>query len=129
MDKGSKAFSEARRIIQGEKDRLASKIVEMAETAIPDYKSICEALELPLESLYGRVALADMLLNIDSSRGLRKILSYLGRHQNNRKHYNRRMRMALEGLSIAYYKRFKVTAKEQVELLKAIRRLVACGPA
>ncbi|MEM4297893.1 MAG: hypothetical protein QW815_05960 [Nitrososphaerota archaeon] len=26
--------------------------------------------------------------------------------------------MALEGLSIAYYKRFKVTAKEQVELLK-----------
>ncbi|MEM4297894.1 MAG: hypothetical protein QW815_05965 [Nitrososphaerota archaeon] len=72
LDKGSKAFSEAGRIIQGEKDRLASKIVEMAETAIPDYKSICEALELPLESLYGRVALADMLLNIDSSRGLRR---------------------------------------------------------
>ncbi|MEM0481291.1 MAG: hypothetical protein QXM16_00150 [Nitrososphaerota archaeon] len=68
-----------------------------------------------------------MLLNIDFKRGLRKILSYLGRHQHNRRYYNKRMKIALESLSIAYYKRFKVSAKEQVELLKTIRRLVAGG--
>lgn len=125
----SKAFNEARRLIEREKHKLAREIIAVAEAAIPQYKMVCEALKLSRRSLYGKVALADMLLNIDFSRGLRKILSYLGRHQNNRKYYNKRMRMVLESLSIAYYGRFKVRAKEQVELLKTIRKLVAGDPA
>jgi hypothetical protein len=125
----SKAFKEAQLIIRREKARLARRINKVAEKAISSYNKVCDALKLSYGSFYGRAALADILLHIDFGRGLRKILSYLGRHQHNRGHYNGRLKKVLESLSISVYKKQKIRAREQVEILKTIRRILAGGPA
>ncbi len=125
LDCRVEGFAEARRIIRRAKDRLAEQIAAEAETIIPRYREVCERLGLSDNDVHGKAALADLMLNIDFNRGLRKILSYLGRHQHNRSHYNKRIRMALERLSMSYYQRRIVRAKEQVKLLKTIRGMVA----
>lgn len=122
----SEQFHEARLAIRRGKDRLAKEIVKKAEDVIPEYRKLCETLRL---SYYGKVALADLLLHVDFSRKLRKILCYVGLYKPNNGRYNHRMKKATISLAISHYRKHRLKAREARLLLKTIKQTLAGGPA
>ncbi|MEM4316358.1 MAG: hypothetical protein QXT66_08440 [Nitrososphaerota archaeon] len=129
----------------------------MATNTISIYRPLCETLGLSDDCLYGKVALADLLLHvdftaklrsiicyvglygkvalanlllhIDFSAGLRKILCYVGLYKPSNGRYNHRLRTAVQSIAISHYRKNKVKAREARQLLKKIKQTMAGGPA
>jgi len=80
-------------------------------------------------SLYGKVALADLLLHVDFTTKLRKILCYVGLYKPNNHQYNHRLHQAAINLAISHYRKNKVKAKHIRKLLKTIKQTMTGGPA
>ncbi|MEM1978626.1 MAG: hypothetical protein QXL72_06910, partial [Candidatus Caldarchaeum sp.] len=59
-----------------------------ATNTISIYRPLCETLGLSDDCLYGKVALADLLLHVDFTTGLRKIICYTGLYKPNNRKYN-----------------------------------------
>ncbi|MEM1948829.1 MAG: hypothetical protein QW240_08895, partial [Candidatus Caldarchaeum sp.] len=78
---------------------------------------------------YGKAALADLLLNVDFTAGLRKIICYTGLYKPNNRKYNHRLKQAAHSLAISHYRKNKVKAKDVRQLLKKIKQIMAGGPA
>ncbi|MEM0482944.1 MAG: hypothetical protein QXM16_08715, partial [Nitrososphaerota archaeon] len=114
---------------QRSKDKLAYQIVKKAKTIIKEYDKVCRGLGLTDKSRYGKAALADLLLHVDFTAGLRKILCYVGLYKPSNGRYSHRLRTALQSLAISYYGKAKVRAKEARQLLKKIKQTMARGPA
>ncbi|MEM1948365.1 MAG: hypothetical protein QW240_06505, partial [Candidatus Caldarchaeum sp.] len=75
-----------------------------------------------------KVALADLLLHVDFTTGLRKIICYTGLYKPNNRKYNHRLHQAAINLAISHYRKNKVKAKDVRQLLKKIKQ-IAGGPA
>ncbi|MEM1953223.1 MAG: hypothetical protein QW299_07845 [Candidatus Caldarchaeum sp.] len=58
------------------------------QTTLNKYDETCKQLRLTYGSLYGKVALADLLLHVDFTTGLRKIICYTGLYKPNNRKYN-----------------------------------------
>ncbi|MEM2581258.1 MAG: hypothetical protein QXK69_00280 [Candidatus Caldarchaeum sp.] len=59
-----KTSAEAVKPIDRDKDRLARQIIRMAKTTLHRYDETCRQLGLTYKSLYGKAALADLLLHV-----------------------------------------------------------------
>ncbi|MEM0482220.1 MAG: hypothetical protein QXM16_04960 [Nitrososphaerota archaeon] len=123
------ASAEAVKPIRRDKDRLARQIISMAKTTLNKYDETCRKLGLTYKSLYGKVALADLLIHVDFTAGLRKILCYVGHYKPSNGRYNHRLRTAVQSLAISHYRKHKVKAREARQLLKTIKQTIAGGPA
>ncbi|MEM1980906.1 MAG: hypothetical protein QW137_09950 [Candidatus Caldarchaeum sp.] len=117
------------RLARKNKDKLAYQIVKKAKTTIKEYDKVCRELGLTDKSRYGKAALADLLLNVDFTAGLRKIICYVGLYNPNNGKCNHRLKTAAHSLAISYYRRQRVKAKEVRQLLKKIKQIMAGGPA
>ncbi|MEM4328059.1 MAG: hypothetical protein QXH32_03360 [Candidatus Caldarchaeum sp.] len=122
------ASPELIRLARKNKDKLACRIVKKAKTTIKEYDKVCRELGLTDKSRYGKAALADLLLNVDFTAGLRKIICYVGLYNPSNGKYNHRLKTAIHSLAISYYRRQRVKAKEVRQLLKKIKQ-IAGGPA
>ncbi|MEM0483073.1 MAG: hypothetical protein QXM16_09370 [Nitrososphaerota archaeon] len=123
------ASAESINHIRKNKYRLARQIINMATNTISMYRPLCENLGLSDNCLYGKVALADLLLHVDFTAGLRKILCYVGLYKPSNGRYSHRLRTAAHSLAISHYRRQRVKAKEVRQLLKKIKQTMAGGPA
>ncbi|MEM2746327.1 MAG: hypothetical protein QXK69_07440 [Candidatus Caldarchaeum sp.] len=121
--------AELEKLLKRNKERLARQIIRMAKITLNKYDAICRQLGLSSKCLYGKAALADLLLHVDFTAGLRKTLCYVGLYQPNNGRYNHRLRMAAQSLAISYYRKRRVRAKEVRQLLKKIKQIMAGGPA
>ncbi|MEM4298851.1 MAG: hypothetical protein QW069_00985 [Candidatus Caldarchaeum sp.] len=124
-----KASAEAVKPIRRNKDRLARQIISMATNTMSIYRPLCETLGLSDDCLYGRVALADLLLHVDFTTKLRKILCYVGLYKPNNGKYNHRLHQAAINLAISHYRRRRIKAREARQLLKTIKQTMTGGPA
>ncbi|MEM4303038.1 MAG: hypothetical protein QXQ70_03975 [Candidatus Caldarchaeum sp.] len=113
--------------IRRNKDRLARQIISMATNTISIYRPLCETLGLSDGCLYGKVALADLLLHVDFTAKLRSILCYVGLYKPNNGRYSHQMNQASQSLAISYYRKRRVKAKEVRQLVRKIRNYVRAG--
>ncbi|MEM1947722.1 MAG: hypothetical protein QW240_03160 [Candidatus Caldarchaeum sp.] len=124
-----KTSAEAIKPIRRNKNRLARQIISMATNTISIYRPLCETLGLSDDCLYGKVALADLLLHVDFTTGLRKIICYTGLYKPNNRKYNHRLKQAAHSLALSHYRKNKVKARHIRKLLKTIKQTIAGGPA
>ncbi|MEM0350115.1 MAG: hypothetical protein QXD24_08070 [Candidatus Caldarchaeum sp.] len=113
--------------VRRRKNRLARQIISMATKTISIYTPLCENLGLSDDCLYGKVALADLLLHVDFTAKLRNILCYVGLYKPNKGKYNHRMKQAIQSLAISHYRKHRVKAREARQLLKKIKNYVRAG--
>ncbi|MEM1944590.1 MAG: hypothetical protein QW756_00620 [Nitrososphaerota archaeon] len=92
LKQSGEEYVESYRLIKRRKDELAKLIVTKAEEVILKDREVCQGLGLSRKSLYGKVALANILISIDFSRGFRKILCYSGLYKPNHGRYSHRIR-------------------------------------
>ena len=103
------------------KDKLAREIDALARSFLPIHQ-ISERLRISSgKCLYGRVALVQLLLYVDFSLGLRKILTYTGNYYPNDGKYNKMLKDATESLTISVKGRQKIKGKEVREVLKTVK--------
>ncbi|MEM0481744.1 MAG: hypothetical protein QXM16_02505, partial [Nitrososphaerota archaeon] len=121
------APAEAINIIRRNKIKLARQIISMANISISRYRNLCEVLKLSDNCLYGKVALADILLHVDFTTKLRRIICYIGLYRPNNGKYNHRLKQAANSLAISYYRKNRIKAREVRELLKKIKNYVRAG--
>ncbi|MEM2225418.1 MAG: hypothetical protein QXR47_04855 [Candidatus Caldarchaeum sp.] len=122
-----KASAEVVNLFRKNKRRVACQIISMATNTISIYGPLCETLCLSDDSLYGKVALADLLLHVDFTAKLRSILCYVGLYKPNNGRYSHQMNQAIHSLAISYYRKHRVKAKEVRQLVRKIRNYVRAG--
>ncbi|MEM1944887.1 MAG: hypothetical protein QXX57_04035 [Nitrososphaerota archaeon] len=77
----------------------------MATNTISIYRPLCETLGLSDDCLYGKVALADLLLHVDFTAKLRSIICYVGLYKPSNGRYNHRLRTAVQSIAISHYRK------------------------
>ncbi|MEM0481435.1 MAG: hypothetical protein QXM16_00895 [Nitrososphaerota archaeon] len=73
------------------------------------------------------MAFADILLHVNFTAKLRRILCYVGLYKPNIGKYNHRLKQAVHSIAISYYRMNSVKAREARELLKKIKNYVRAG--
>ncbi|MEM1946681.1 MAG: hypothetical protein QXF95_06670, partial [Candidatus Caldarchaeum sp.] len=89
----------------------ARQIIRMATNTI-SISGLYARLSVYQMTLYGKVALADLLLHVDFTAKLRNILCYVGLYKPNNGKYNHRMKQAIQSLAISHYRKHRVKARE-----------------
>ncbi|MEM0375609.1 MAG: hypothetical protein QXP43_04800 [Nitrososphaerota archaeon] len=107
-------YNQLIRSLRRRKDKLAREIDSLARSFLPIHQ-ISERLGINSKRcLYGRVALVQLLLFVDFSLGLRKVMSYCW--------LNKTLREAVNSLTVSVKRRRKIKRKEVREVLKTIKK-------
>ena len=117
--------------LKSQKNKLARKIISLAKQKHSYFNYLTRVLGIDTrDSLYGRAALAILLNYVDFSRGLRKILVYVGNYYPHHGRYNKIVKEAAQSLAMSVFKkRHKPRGKEIRQVLKTIRRALMAGEA
>ena len=106
------------------KYKLAKEIDALARNFLPVQQIAWKLGIISNNCLFGRVALVQLLLYVDFSLGLRKILTYTGNYYPNDGRYSRTLKDATESLTISVKRRQKIKGKEVREVLKTIKNVL-----
>ncbi|GBC69461.1 hypothetical protein HRbin01_01159 [archaeon HR01] len=115
--------------LKSQKNKLARKIINLARQKHGYFNYLTKVLGINTrDSLYGKAALGILLNYVDFSRGLRKILVYVGNYYPHHGKYNKIVKEAAESLAMSVFKkRHEPTGKEIRQVLKTIRRALMAG--